>query len=43
MYNPTDLLALTSSLENNNYEWKAGKNDNGRGGKIMYLTGRKLQ
>ncbi|RXR29429.1 hypothetical protein EQG68_13160 [Flavobacterium piscinae] len=43
LYNPTDLLALTSSLENNNYEWKAGKNDNGRGGKIMYLTGRKLQ
>ncbi len=43
LYNPTDLLELTSSLERNNYEWKAGKNDNGRGGKIMYLTGRKLQ
>ena len=43
LYNPTDLLELTSSLERNNYDWKAGKNDNGRGGKIMYLTGRKLQ
>lgn len=43
LYNPTDLLELTSSLERNNYDWKAGKNDNGRGGKIMYLIGRKLQ
>lgn len=43
LYNPTDLLELTKYLESNDYEWKAGKNDNGRGGKIMYLTGRKLQ
>lgn len=43
LYNPTDLLELTSSVERNNYDWKAGKNDNGRGGKIMYLTGSKLQ
>ena len=43
LYSPTDLLKLTASLERNNYDWKAGKNDNGRGGKIMYLTGIKLQ
>ncbi len=43
LYNPSDLLELTASLNTKNYEWKAGKNDNGRGGKIIYLTGRKLQ
>ncbi|MEM6720304.1 MAG: hypothetical protein AAF611_13345 [Bacteroidota bacterium] len=42
LYNPSDLLTLTSSVTTKNYDWKAGKNDNGRGGKIMYLTGRKL-
>jgi len=40
LYSPTDLLELTTSLNVRNYEWQAGKNDNGRGGKIMYLTGR---
>jgi len=39
LYNPKDLLELTSSVEVAQYRWKAGKNDNGRGGKIMYLTG----
>lgn len=41
LYNPSDLLALTSSLNAEHYEWKAGKSDNGRGGKIIYLTGSK--
>jgi len=42
LYNPSDLLTLSSSITTKNYDWNAGKNDNGRGGKIMYLTGRKL-
>ncbi|MEZ4889012.1 MAG: hypothetical protein R2779_00195 [Crocinitomicaceae bacterium] len=37
LYNPSDLKELTSQL--NNYTWEMGKNDNGRGGKIIYLTG----
>ncbi|MEL7118179.1 MAG: hypothetical protein AAFO07_02025 [Bacteroidota bacterium] len=41
LYNPSDLLELSSSINAMNYEWKADKNDNGRGGKIMYLTGKK--
>ena len=43
LYDPDDLLELTSSIKTTNYEWKAGKKDNGRGGKIIYLTGRKFQ
>ena len=43
LYNPTDLLELTSSLNKNKYECKAGKKENGRGGKIIYLTGKNLQ
>ena len=39
LYNPKDLLELTSSVNSSNYVWEAGKNDNGRGGKIMYLKG----
>lgn len=39
LYNPADLLELTSSLNKSNYQWRAGKNDNGRGGKIIFLTG----
>jgi len=42
LYNPADLKTLTSDLNIPNYEWKTGKNDNGRGGKIIYLTGRQL-
>ena len=42
LYNPKDLDELTSKLEVENYEWKSGKNDNGRGGKIIYLTGRAI-
>lgn len=42
LYSPDDLLELTSSIKTENYEWKAGKKDNGRGGKIIYLTGRKM-
>ena len=39
LYNPDDLKELTSTLADANYEWNIGKNDNGRGGKIIYLTG----
>lgn len=42
LYNPKDLLELTSSINAPKYEWKAGKNDNGRGGKIIYLTGKPI-
>ncbi|MGB0886903.1 MAG: hypothetical protein ACPGSL_02165 [Vicingaceae bacterium] len=41
LYNPADLTEITSSLQNYNYKWKSGKSDNGRGGKIMFLTGKK--
>lgn len=41
LYNPDDLNELTGSLENGSgYNWQSGKADNGRGGKIIYLTGR---
>lgn len=39
LYNPSDLNKLTSSLEHMNYQWTSGKHPNGRGGKIIYLTG----
>lgn len=39
LYNPNDLRELTSSLKIPNYTWEAGKRDNGRGGKIIYLIG----
>ncbi len=39
LYNPNDLKELVSKLNTTSYEWKMGKNDNGRGGKIIYLTG----
>ncbi|MEM6686972.1 MAG: hypothetical protein AAF617_14415, partial [Bacteroidota bacterium] len=42
LYNPNDLRVLSSSVHTKNYTWKAGKNANRRGGKIMYLTGKKL-
>lgn len=42
LYNPKDLLELTSSINAPNYKWKADKNDNGRGGKIIYLTGKPI-
>mgnify|MGYP005992915527 CR=1 FL=1 len=41
LYNPSDLAKITSDLQIKNYEWKTGKEDNGRGGKIIYLIGRK--
>ena len=39
LYAPDDLNQLVGSLENNAYQWKSGKSDNGRGGKIIYLIG----
>ena len=41
LYNPKDLKELTTDINIPHYEWKMGKNDNGRGGKIIYLTGKK--
>lgn len=37
LYNPADLKELTSPIKN--YRWEYGKNDNRRGGKIIYLKG----
>lgn len=42
LYSPKDLEEIISDLDISQYDWKVGKNDNGRGGKIIYLTGRKL-
>lgn len=39
LYNPNDLKELTSDIIVGNYKWQYGKKDNGRGGKIIYLTG----
>lgn len=42
LYAPIDLDELTSSISIKNYEWKSGKMDNNRGGKIIYLLGWKV-
>lgn len=42
LYNPDDLREITASLHIPDYQWEAGKKDNGRGGKIIYLTGRSM-
>lgn len=39
LYNPSDLKELTDGISVNSYHWEAGKRDNGRGGKIIYLIG----
>lgn len=39
LYAPADLNELTASLEYEDYSWRSGKLDNGRGGKIIYLLG----
>lgn len=39
LYNPQDLMELVSPLERPGYKWNAGKLENGRGGKIIYLHG----
>jgi hypothetical protein len=39
LYPPSDLNELTSSIKAENYYWRSGKMDNGRGGKIIYLIG----
>ena len=39
LYTPKDLDELVRQLTTDNYTWKSGKIDNGRGGKIIYLLG----
>lgn len=39
LYNPNDLDELILDLKSDNYQWRSGKMDNGRGGKIIYLIG----
>jgi hypothetical protein len=39
LYAPKDLDELTASIKTEDYTWKSGKLDNGRGGKIIYLIG----
>jgi len=39
LYAPQDLNELTASIDQQNYIWRSGKLDNGRGGKIIYLIG----
>lgn len=39
LYNPEDLTELTAGIDVKNYQWRSGKEDNGRGGKIIYLIG----
>ena len=39
LYAPQDLDELTASVDEKNYVWRSGKQDNGRGGKIIYLIG----
>ncbi|MEM6803652.1 MAG: hypothetical protein AAF696_19765 [Bacteroidota bacterium] len=39
LYAPQDLDELTASITRENYNWRSGKLDNGRGGKIIYLLG----
>lgn len=43
LYAPKDLDELTASLHAENYYWRSGKMDNGRGGKIIYLIGYPLK
>lgn len=39
LYAPVDLDELTAQIQVQNYAWRSGKLDNGRGGKIIYLLG----
>ncbi|OZV70130.1 hypothetical protein [Winogradskyella aurantia] len=39
LYAPDDLDELTATIDVENYMWRSGKMDNGRGGKIIYLIG----
>lgn len=41
LYAPADLDELVSQISTQNYSWRSGKMDNGRGGKIIYLIGKK--
>jgi hypothetical protein len=43
LYAPKDLDELTASINVENYYWRSGKMDNGRGGKIIYLIGYPLE
>lgn len=39
LYAPKDLDELTTSIDVQDYSWRCGKLNNGRGGKIIYLLG----
>lgn len=39
LYAPADLDELVRPIQAPNYQWKSGKMDNGRGGKIIFLLG----
>lgn len=39
LYSPEDLNELTASIGAKGYNWRSGKLDNGRGGKIIFLLG----
>jgi len=43
LYSPEDLDELVSKIKVSKYQWKSGKLDNGRGGKIIYLLGHPQQ
>lgn len=43
LYAPKDLDELTTSINAENYYWRSGKIDNGRGGKVIYLIGYPLE
>ena len=40
LYAPADLDELVSDIQVPDYQWRSGKMDNGRGGKIIYLLGK---
>ena len=39
LYAPQDLDELIQPIKSDDYVWRSGKMDNGRGGKIIYLLG----
>lgn len=43
LYSPKDMEELVSTIPTRLYQWKSGKLDNGRGGKIIYLLGHPTQ
>jgi hypothetical protein len=43
LHRPEELEAMARSLGRNDYVWKAGKRENGRGGFVIYLLGYRRQ